>query len=81
MKAQYDYIVCGGGTSGLVVASRLSEDANVNVLVLEAGQDHSEDPRVVIPGLCMTLQGTEADWGFVTTPQVLIFISRLICSI
>ena len=34
----YDYIVCGCGISGLVVANRLSEDYGINVLCIEAGQ-------------------------------------------
>ena len=35
----YDYVVIGGGTAGLAVAARLTEDAAVNVLVLEAGEN------------------------------------------
>lgn len=40
----YDYIVCGGGTSGLTVATRLTENKNVTVLVVEAGgHDNNDD--------------------------------------
>lgn len=67
----YDYIIVGGGTAGLVVASRLSEDADVSVLVIEAGGDKTKDPFVVTPGLMGGLYGKdEYDWNFLSVPQV-----------
>lgn len=67
----YDYVIVGGGTAGLVVASRLSEDADVSVLVIEAGGDKSKDPFVTTPGLMGALYGkNEYDWNFLSVPQV-----------
>lgn len=45
----FDYIVVGGGSTGCVVASRLSEDPNVNVLLLEEGP-RDLNPYIHIPG-------------------------------
>jgi choline dehydrogenase-like flavoprotein len=70
LLSTYDFVIIDGGTSGLVVAARLSEDPSHNVLVIEAGLDHSADPRVHVPALFETLKGTELDWNFKSRPQV-----------
>ena len=65
-----DFIVVGGGTTGITLATRLSEDPKLRVLVLEAGQDLSTDPRVTTPALWPSLLRTNADWNFTSVPQV-----------
>lgn len=71
MATVYDFVIIGGGTAGLVVASRLSEDPNTSVLVLEAGADLTADPRVNIPIFYAALLGSDADWKFKSSPQVM----------
>jgi hypothetical protein len=63
VMASYDFIVIGGGTSGLVMASRLTENPAVEVLVVEAGENLITDPLVETPLLYSALLGTSADWG------------------
>lgn len=71
LRDTYNYVVVGGGTSGLVVASRLTEDPDVHVLVLEAGANRLEDPRITTPGLALaTWDNPDFDWEFMTTSQV-----------
>ena len=50
MEDTYDYIIAGGGTCGPVIAGRLSEDPNVKVLILEAGQDSAEMDNMHMAG-------------------------------
>ncbi|OJJ98428.1 hypothetical protein ASPACDRAFT_1903391 [Aspergillus aculeatus ATCC 16872] len=69
MATAYDFVIIGGGTAGLVVASRLSEDPSLSVLVLEAGADMTADPRVNIPIFYAALLGSDADWKFQSSPQ------------
>lgn len=55
VSRKYDYVVVGGGTAGCVVAARLTEDPNITVAVLEAGQNRMDDPNVSTPSLYPTL--------------------------
>lgn len=55
----YDYVVVGGGTAGLCVAARLTENSDVKVGVIEAGANRMDDPQVYTPSLYPTLIGRE----------------------
>ena len=70
----FDYIICGGGTAGLVLAARLSEIPDAVVGVIEAGKDRLEDPNILTPLLFSTLlSNPEYDWMYQTAPQVRCF--------
>ncbi|KAL2884211.1 hypothetical protein SGCOL_000150 [Colletotrichum sp. CLE4] len=71
MAETYDYIIVGGGTAGLTIAARLSEDPQVTVLVLEAGADRSADLNVLAPRLFPAMYGNaDYDWDYKSVPQV-----------
>lgn len=63
LKNDYDFIIVGGGTAGSVLANRLSENKNWNILVLEAGPPESTVNRV--PLLTAYLIKSRYDWGFI----------------
>lgn len=46
---EYDYVICGGGTAGCVLASRLTENPDVRVLVIEAGESDARQLYSRIP--------------------------------
>ncbi len=68
LKSQYDFIVCGSGSSGSVVARRLAENPDVSVLLLEAGGD-DDVPSVTEPLRWFENLGSERDWKFVDQPN------------
>jgi choline dehydrogenase len=67
-EEHFDFIVCGGGTAGCVVARRLAEDPRVRVLVLEAGGDDRVE-AVRNATTWMRTIGTELDWQFRAEPS------------
>ncbi|KAF9477061.1 GMC oxidoreductase [Pholiota conissans] len=72
VQQSYDYIIAGGGTAGLVVASRLSENADTTVLVVETGLTGDDVASSINPpdgAFYSSIVGTDYDWQHVTVSQ------------
>ncbi|KAG6828989.1 hypothetical protein H0H92_006061 [Tricholoma furcatifolium] len=66
----YDFIIVGGGTAGLTLAARLSENPSINIIVLEAGDNTIGEPLTSIPAsFGQPLGNPRYDWAFMTSKQ------------
>jgi len=69
-SSSYDFIVIGGGTAGLAVASRISLGLpDLSVLVIEAGPDGRQEPGISVPGRKGSTLGGKYDWNLTTIAQ------------
>nr|GAT51506.1 GMC oxidoreductase [Mycena chlorophos] len=75
----YDYVIVGGGTAGCVLASRLSEDPNITVLLIEAGKSNKGNLLMRIPLAFTELFATAVNWKYKTTAQAELNDKRLGC--
>ncbi len=69
MNKTWDFIVVGAGSAGCVLASTLSENPAVSVLIIEAGGP-ATNPWIHIPiGYFKTIGNPATDWCFQTEPN------------
>jgi len=64
----YDYVIVGAGSAGCVLANRLSEDPDVQVLLLEAGPPDTNE-NIHVPLGYLQLGATEVDWDYHSAPE------------
>jgi choline dehydrogenase len=76
---EYDYIIVGAGSAGCVLASRLSEDPEVRVLLIEAGGSDSSIFVQMPTALSIPMNMPRFNWGFVSEPEPYMDSRRLDC--
>lgn len=85
--ATFDYVIVGGGTAGLTIAARLTQDTSLSVAVVEAGGYYEATVGNIsnVPAYAAFNVGTDPtdtnaiDWGFVTEPQPVRALPRVSC--
>ncbi|KAF2178759.1 GMC oxidoreductase [Zopfia rhizophila CBS 207.26] len=73
LSESYDYVVVGGGTGGMALGNRLSEDSSKTVLVIEAGSVDAGEKEIMIPRHYVAAHGPytakKMNWNVSTIPQ------------
>ena len=69
MKKTFDYIIAGGGSAGCTLASRLSENKDIKVLLIEAGGSGKSLFTQMPGGNGYIFGNPKFDWGFESIPQ------------
>jgi len=70
LNFKFTYLLkVGAGSAGSVIANRLTEDEDVNVLLIEAGGSELNNDNIRIPLHAASLQMSNEDWAYYTVPQ------------
>lgn len=65
----FDYVIIGGGTAGLLVANRLSENPAITVAIIDPGSDQRSNPNTTDPLLWMNNADSPVNWAYASVPQ------------